>query len=74
MVDSSVGGKTAVDPTAENMVGAFASLPGPLRPTRSNASAGKYACSCAEVIKYAMIESEDFPKPGRKPISEQAEG
>ncbi|MBP5255139.1 MAG: 3-dehydroquinate synthase [Lachnospiraceae bacterium] len=63
MVDSSVGGKTAVDLAhGKNMAGAF------LQPslvlcdtdTLSTLPEEEYACGCAEIIKYAMIESEAF--------------
>ncbi|MGI5832303.1 MAG: 3-dehydroquinate synthase [Thermoguttaceae bacterium] len=77
MVDSSVGGKTAVDlDGGKNMVGAFCqpSLVLCDTDTLETLPPEEYACGCAEVIKYAMIESEDFFRNlEEKPISEQAE-
>lgn len=62
-VDSSVGGKTAVDlPGGKNQVGAFwqpslvlcdPSLLQTLPPQQ-------YRCGCAEVIKYALLQDADF--------------
>lgn len=63
MVDSSVGGKTAVDlPQGKNLVGCFYQPhlvlcdPNAL----STLPEEQYRCGCAEVIKYAVIGSEPF--------------
>ncbi len=63
MVDSSVGGKTAVDLDAgKNMAGAFHQpalvLCDP--DTLSTLPEEEYRCGCAEIIKYAMIGSAPF--------------
>lgn len=63
MVDSSVGGKTAVDLAGgKNMAGAFHQpalvLCDP--DTLSTLPEEEYRCGCAEIIKYAMISDEDF--------------
>ena len=63
MVDSSVGGKTAVDlPGGKNQAGCF------YQPhlvvcdpdTLSTLPEEQYRCGCAEVIKYAVLGSEPF--------------
>ena len=62
-VDSSVGGKTAVDlPGGKNQVGSF------YQPVLvicdpdllSTLPEEEFACGCAEVIKYAVLGSRDF--------------
>ena len=77
MVDSSVGGKTAVDLTqGKNMAGAFCqpSLVLCDIETLSTLPPEEYACGCAEIIKYAMISSAGFfDSLERTPISEQTE-
>ena len=77
MVDSSVGGKTAVDlPAGKNLAGCFhqpllvlcdpevlATLP-----------EEEYRCGCAEVIKYAMLgDAELFAELAATPVSEMPE-
>ena len=77
MVDSSVGGKTAVDlEHGKNQVGCFyqpvlvlcdpsclATLP-----------EEEYKCGCAEIIKYAILGNEElFKKLDEKPVSKQYE-
>ncbi len=62
-VDSSVGGKTAVDLSAgKNQVGAFhqPSLVLCDIETLDTLPEEQYRCGCAEVIKTAMISSRDF--------------
>lgn len=76
-VDSSVGGKTAVDlVSGKNQVGAF------YQPrlvlcdidTLSTLPPEEYACGCGEIIKYAILESEEFfDELLEKPVSEQYE-
>ena len=63
MVDSSVGGKTAVDLKAgKNQAGAFwqpkAVLCDP--DTLTTLPEEEYRCGCAEIIKYGMIGGADF--------------
>ncbi len=63
MVDSSVGGKTAVDlDHGKNMVGAFHQpalvLCDP--DTLSTLPEEEYRCGCAEIIKYAVLGSRPF--------------
>lgn len=77
MVDSSVGGKTAVNLAAgKNQVGAFYQ---PKRvlcdPEALRTLPGEeYLCGCAEIIKYAMIGSEPFFHVLKeKPVSDQVE-
>lgn len=62
-VDSSVGGKTAVDLTnGKNQAGAF------YQPrlvicdteTLSTLPEEEYICGCGEIVKYAILESEEF--------------
>ena len=76
-VDSSVGGKTAVDlPTGKNQAGSF------YQPcivicdpnTLETLPEEQYRCGCAEIIKYAMLYSEDFLRELEKtPVREQFE-
>ena len=63
MVDSSVGGKTAVDLAGgKNQVGAFYQPKTVLcdPDTLSTLPEEEYRCGCAEIIKYGMIGSRDF--------------
>ena len=77
MVDSSVGGKTAVDlPTGKNQVGAFwqpaAVLCDP--DTLRTLPEAEYRCGSAEVLKYGVLGSADFfASLRRTPIREQEE-
>ena len=62
-VDSSVGGKTAVDLTnGKNQVGAFYQPRLVLcdTDTLKTLPPEEYACGCGEIIKYAVLESEEF--------------
>ena len=77
MVDSSVGGKTAVDLTGgKNQAGAFYQ---PARvicdpDTLETLPEEEYRCGCAEIIKYGMIgDAEFFRSIGETGIREQAE-
>ena len=76
-VDSSVGGKTAVDLSCgKNQVGCFyqpsAVLCDP--DTLSTLPDEEYRCGCAEVIKYAILGNRDFYDDLlRTPASEQFE-
>ena len=77
MVDSSVGGKTAVDlPGGKNQAGAFYQ---PLLvlcdpDTLSTLPEEELRCGCAEVIKYGMLGDEGFFESLRDtPVREQAE-
>jgi 3-dehydroquinate synthase len=75
-VDSSVGGKTAVDlPGGKNQAGAFYQ---PLLvlcdpDTLSTLPEEQYRSGCAEVIKYGMLGDEDFFASLVLPVKEQAE-
>lgn len=63
MVDSSVGGKTAVNlPTGKNMAGCFwqPSLVICDPDLLETLPKKEYRCGCAEVIKCAMLKSADF--------------
>ena len=77
MVDSSVGGKTAVDlPTGKNQVGAFwqpaAVLCDP--DTLRTLPEAEYRCGSAEVLKYGVLGSAAFFASLRQtPICEQEE-
>lgn len=77
MVDSSVGGKTAVDlPTGKNQVGAFwqpaAVLCDP--DTLRTLPEAEYRCGSAEVLKYGVLGSAAFfASLRRTPIREQEE-
>ena len=73
MVDSSVGGKTAVDlEGGKNQVGAFYQPkvvlcdPDALKTLPEE----EYRCGCAEIIKYGMIGSAEF---FRTPVKDQLE-
>ncbi len=63
MVDSSVGGKTAINlETGKNLVGTFCQ---PLSvyadlDTLSSLSEREWACGCAEIAKSAVIDSDEF--------------
>ena len=76
-VDSSVGGKTAVDlASGKNQVGCFyqpsAVICDP--DTLATLPEEQYKCGCAEVIKYALLKSRDFYDDlMRTPASEQLE-
>ena len=77
MVDSSVGGKTAVDLAGgKNQAGAFWQ---PKRvicdpDTLGTLPEEEYRCGCAEIIKYAMIGSaEFFASLEKTPVRDQAE-
>ena len=62
-VDSSVGGKTAVNhPQGKNMIGAFHQPVAVLADTATLATlpAREYAAGLAEVVKYGVIEDADF--------------
>ena len=77
MVDSSVGGKTAIDlPAGKNLAGTFYQPwlvlcdPDTLRPLPPE----EYRNGCAEVIKYAVLRSEPFFDALRaEPVSAQVE-
>ena len=76
-VDSSVGGKTAIDlPTGKNQVGCFyqprAVLCDP--DTLKTLPEAQYRCGCAEVIKYAVLFDADFFRSlAATPVCDQAE-
>ena len=77
MVDSSVGGKTAVDlPEGKNLVGAFYQ---PVRvlcdpDTLATLPEEQFACGCAEVIKYGVLGSEAFfDSLAETPVRQQLE-
>lgn len=76
-VDSSVGGKTAVDlPSGKNQVGAFyqPSLVLCDTDTLKTLPDVEYRNGCAEIIKYAMIEDEAlFEKIKATPVKDQYE-
>lgn len=76
-VDSSVGGKTAVDLTnGKNQVGCFyqPSLVLCDPDTLATLPEEQYRCGCAEVIKYAILRSREFYDDLMKlPASEQLE-
>ena len=77
MVDSSVGGKTAVDlDHGKNQVGCFYQPSLVLcDPSLLNTLPEReYRAGCAEIIKYAMLYSEDFLRELEKtPVREQFE-
>ncbi|MBQ7566428.1 MAG: 3-dehydroquinate synthase [Oscillospiraceae bacterium] len=75
-VDSSVGGKTAVNlPTGKNQVGCFYQPhlvlcdPDALGTLPDE----QYRCGCAEVIKYGVLGNEAFFEELKTPVSEQVE-
>ena len=77
MVDSSVGGKTAVDlPIGKNQVGAFHQpslvvCDPDLLQTLPNE---QYLCGCAETLKYGVLaDAEFFDSMAKTPICEQYE-
>ncbi|MCR5684969.1 MAG: 3-dehydroquinate synthase [Lachnospiraceae bacterium] len=76
-VDSSVGGKTAVDlSSGKNQVGAFyqPSLVLCDYSVFDTLPDEEYKCGCAEVIKYAVLGSRDFfDELNRTPVKEQYE-
>ncbi len=76
MVDSSVGGKTAVDlPAGKNLMGAFHQpslvICDPL--VLDSLSPQQFADGCGEVIKYGVIGNRPFFDSLSTPIREQAE-
>lgn len=77
MVDSSVGGKTAIDlDGGKNQAGCFyqPSLVLCDPEMLSTLPEEEYRCGCAEVIKYALLGSEPlFAQLERTPVREQAE-
>ncbi len=63
MVDSSVGGKTAVNlPEGKNLVGAFKQPDLVCADTETLATLDdrEWACGCAEIAKSALIDSDEF--------------
>lgn len=76
-VDSSVGGKTAIDiPAGKNLVGAFHQPELVICDTNTlrTLSEDIYRDGCAEIIKYGMICDEKlFAALGEKHVSEQEE-
>lgn len=76
-VDSSVGGKTAIDLVGgKNMAGCFYQPELVICDTKllKTLPVQEYRCGCAEVIKYAVIGSaEFFAELDETPISEQLE-
>lgn len=63
MVDSSVGGKTAIDlDEGKNLVGAFKQPAYVAADTTSLATLNdrEWACGCGEIAKSALIDSEEF--------------
>jgi 3-dehydroquinate synthase len=63
MVDSSVGGKVAVDhPRAKNMIGAFHQPLGVIADTEllDTLPVRQYRCGLAEVVKYGVIMDAEF--------------
>ena len=77
MVDSSVGGKTAVDLAGgKNQVGCFyqPSLVLCDPDTLKTLPPEEYRCGCAEIIKYAMIGSASFAASlAETPVADRAE-
>lgn len=77
MVDSSVGGKTAVDlEHGKNQVGCFYQPSLVLCDPKclETLPEEQYRCGCAEIIKYAVLGSEElFEKLEKKPVNEQYE-
>ena len=76
MVDSSVGGKTAIDlPTGKNLVGAFyqPSLVLCDYSTLATLPRDIFSDGCAEVIKYGIINDRSLFEKLHNPIEEQIE-
>ena len=76
MVDSSVGGKTAIDiPAGKNLVGAFYQPSMVLCDCETLASLPDniFADGCAEVIKYGIINDKDLFEKLKSPIQPQIE-
>ena len=76
MVDSSVGGKTAVDlDCGKNQAGCFyqPSLVVCDPDTLATLPDEEYRCGCAEVIKYAVLGNEPFFRALETPVCEQVE-
>ncbi len=76
MVDSSVGGKTAIDiPEGKNLVGAFyqPSLVICDHSTLATLSYENFRDGCAEVIKYGLINDKPLFKKLKSPIPHQIE-
>lgn len=76
MVDSSVGGKTAIDiPEGKNLVGAFyqPSLVICDHTTLSTLQKNVFADGCAEVIKYGIINDAPLFEKLKSPIGENIE-
>ena len=76
MVDSSVGGKTAIDlPTGKNLVGAFyqPSLVLCDYSTLATLPEAIFADGCAEVIKYGIINDHSLFEKLHDPIEDQIE-
>lgn len=76
MVDSSVGGKTAIDiPEGKNLVGAFyqPSLVICDPSTLDTLPDGIFADGCAEVIKYGIINDKRLFEKLKSPIKDQIE-
>ena len=76
MVDSSVGGKTAIDiPEGKNLVGAFHQprlvLCDPL--VLATLDEDTFRDGCAEVIKYGVILDNDFYNALKTPLSKESE-
>ena len=74
MVDSSVGGKTAIDiPSGKNLVGAFyqPSLVICDPKTLDTLTEEVFADGCAEVIKYGIINDKELFEKLKSPISGQ---
>ena len=74
MVDSSVGGKTAIDiPSGKNLVGAFyqPSLVLCDPKTLDTLTEEVFADGCAEVIKYGIINDKELFEKLKSPISGQ---
>lgn len=76
-VDSSVGGKTAVNlPEAKNQVGCFYQPKAVFCDvdTLQTLSEAEYRCGCAEVIKYGVLgDASFFDMLEKRPIQEQEE-
>lgn len=77
MVDSSVGGKTAIDLAgSKNQVGAFWQPSLVVCDTEVLATLPKeqYICGCAEIVKYGVLGSRElFDSVAKTPVKDQAE-